>query len=411
MHVSLGWGRAPLSVELPAGAQIVEAPSVTERPWAPLVEAALARPIGSAPWAERAASAASICVLIPDSTRKGVAAPLLAPILAQIPAGVPLTLGVAGGKHPPEPPPAEVQALVEARGGAVWSHDAGSAELVPVGRTAHGTEVCFPRQVVEAALVVTLGEIRPHYFAGYAGGCKGLFPGAAGAAGVWHNHALKAAPGARLGVVEGNPCRADLEAAAALAGPAFIVNVIRGPGGDPVAAVAGDPVAAHRAGVALARPVFEVPAPPPAPIVIVSDGWPVTMNLYQACKLLVPGGLALAEGGALILAAGCEQGLGPVEIINEKIYRLGVIHSLPRDHHVILVSAQPEAKVAQTFARYAPDMATALEMARAITGEAQITVMPRAGDLVPSLVAEGLDGIQAGGAAGGEEAKDHAHRR
>lgn len=367
--VSIGWGRAPRRVRVPRGARVVEPPpSPPPVGWDAAVEAALAAPVGSAPLAVRAAGARRVVVLVPDETRKGVAAGLLPTVRRHL-GGAAVEVMVATGKHPPYPPPPGVDRV----------HDARSPSLVRVGVTAQGTEVCFPPAVLDADLRVLLGEIRPHYFAGWAGGAKLLFPGVAGEAGIWHNHRLKAAPGARLGVVEGNPCRADMEAAAALAGPSFAVSVVRGAHGLPVAAVAGDPVASHRAGVARARAVFEVAVEGRADVVLVSDGDPVAMNLYQACKLLPPAGAVLREGGTVVLAVECGAGIGPVEVINEAIYRLGSVHSLPARHRVVLVSSHPEAAVAPTFAEWAPDVETALARA----GGRDLIVMPRGGDLVP----------------------------
>lgn len=368
--VEIGWGPAPRRVAVPDDAEVLRPPEGPPgRSWGAVIAEALADPVGSPPLVERLAGVRRICVIVPDDTRKDVARRVL-PVLRPLLAGRAVSVGVATGKHPPYPPPPGVD----------WVHDARSPALVAVGRTAHGTEVRYPPAVLEADLRVVVGEIRPHYFAGWAGGAKGLFPGVAGEAGIWHNHRLKAAPGARLGVVEGNPCRADMEAAAALAGPSFLLNVIRGPDGRPVGAVAGDPVAAHRAGVALARRVFEVPLRRRYGAVVVSDREPVTMNLYQACKLLPPAGRALADGGLVVLAAACAAGIGPVEVINEAIYRLGSVHSLPPRHRVVLVSEHGPAAVAPTFAGWAPSVRAALSAGGHPPG---VLVMPRGGELVP----------------------------
>jgi len=366
--VRIGWGLTTRTIRVPRSAQIIEPPTIEAgRDWASVIRDALASPIGSQPLEARAASARSVCILVPDDSRKPLAehvVPLIRPLL---PSSV--TIGVATGKHRPYAAPPGID----------WVHDARSSRLVEVGRTAHGTVVAFPPEVVQADLRILIGEIRPHYFAGWAGGAKTLFPGVAGEEGIWHNHRLKAEPGARLGMVEGNPCRADMEAAAALAGPAFLINIIRGPDGLPVDAVAGDPVAAHRAGAMRARRVFEVPVHGRARTVVVSDRAPVTSSLYQACKLLPPAGAVLAEGGTVILAAECRHGLGPPEVVNEAIYRLGVRHALPTDHRVVLVSERPADEVASTFASWAPSVEAAL--LDASTGP--VVIMPRAGDLVP----------------------------
>ena len=302
---------------------------------------ALEQPIGSSTFQDRLARSTRVCILIPDETRKDVFGPLW-PILKPLLNDKVVSVGIAAGKH----------AFIEPPEG-MWRHDVSNADLVDVGYTSRGTRVCYPKHVIEADLRILIGEIRPHYFAGYAGGAKTLFPGVAGVDGIWANHELKASPGARLGQVEHNPCRADMEEAAELAGPSFIINVIRAPNGSVVDIVAGHPIEAHREGVRRARPVFECDGGPPARMVVISDGYPVTMNLYQACKPLPPAGAVLKEGGTIVLAAQCGDGIGPVDVINEAIYRLGSVHSLPRNHRVILVSERSPKEVQPTFAEYA----------------------------------------------------------
>ncbi len=327
VEMTLGWGREPLQIQVPLHAVEVRSPrlSGSDRPEA-LFRRAVEKPFGTPPLSQLLAGCRSVCVLIPDETRKDVASELL-PLLRPLLSGLEVSVGVASGKHPVRPEPH-----------GRWRHDAQAVDLVAAGETARGTRVSFPPQVINADLCICLGEIRPHYFAGYAGGAKTLFPGVAGAEGIWQNHTLKAEPGARLGVVDGNPCREDMEAAARLAGPCFIINVIRGHDGRIAHIVGGDLNDAHRAGVELARPYFEVPIASRFQTVVISDGLPVSMNLYQACKLLPPAGALLEEGGTVILAAECTDGIGPVKTINEAIYALGSVHSLPHDHRVILVS-------------------------------------------------------------------------
>jgi hypothetical protein len=104
------------------------------------------------------------------------------------------------------------------------------------------------------------------------------------------------------------------------------------------------------------------------------------MNLYQACKLLPPAGRVLRDGGTIIMAAACHEGIGPVDVINEGIYRLGIVHALPPRHRVVLVSERPAEAVAPTFAEYAPDVESALA---SLPDPEDLIVIPRAGDLVP----------------------------
>ena len=372
--VHVGWGRSPRTVTIPSGSTIVHPrrANVEADGGSNLLES-LMNPVGSKPLQNLLKGVKSVCVLVPDNTRKNVS-DLVLPLLSEMLDGLSWQVGIATGKHPVYEAPPRID----------WVHDARSPALQHVGRTARGTEVFFPPSVIDADLRILIGEIRPHYFAGYGGGAKTLFPGVAGGHGIWSNHELKALPGARIGSVRDNPCRMDMEEAAALAGPSFIINLVRAPSGTPVGYVSGDPVEAHRAGVQMARRLFEIPIERRSDVVIVSDRSPVTMNLYQACKLLPPAGTILSEGGTIILMAECGEGLGPVDTINRKIYELGVIHSLPRRHRVVLVSARSRSEVQPTFADYAQSVDHAL---RAIKPR-HVAVLPYGGEVIPTLASQ-----------------------
>jgi nickel-dependent lactate racemase len=297
-----------------------------------------------------------------------------------------ITIAIANGTHPPGPPVAlGLGADVLARHRVV-NHDASDvAALVELGTTGRGTRVRVHRAAAEADVVVCTGRIKPHYFAGYGAGAKALFPGLGAREDIRSNHALKEHPSSRLGQVAGNACREDLEAAARMVGAkTFLLNVVMS-GDRPVGAVAGDLVAAHRRGCDLARPHSEVRAAR-ADIVIVSDSLPLTTNLYQAAKLLAPAGWLARPGGVVILAAECPRGTGPVDVINEGIWRIGLRHyfSESTDPMILLVSSLPRAVVEQTFCRYAGSIEDALAQARGMVGGgARVLVVPRGGDLIP----------------------------
>jgi hypothetical protein len=114
---------------------------------------------------------------------------------------------------------------------------------------------------------------------------------------------------------------------------------------------------------------------------VVADRPPVTRSLYQASKLLPPAGAVLEDGGTVVLVAECDGGIEPVERVNEGIYRLGVARALPSSHRVILVSNLPRETVARSYAEYAPDLSSALEMARAARDDT-IPVIWRAGEAI-----------------------------
>jgi lactate racemase len=344
----------------------------------PLCREALAAPIGSPTLRSLAADARRIVVIVSDATRDEPRREMLGAIFEQLPRDR-ATLVVSAGTHSadasviPEPY-ADLPLIV---------HSADAIEgLVDLGRTRRGTPVRLLAAVAEADLVVVTSRIRPHYFAGFSGGTKGVFPGVAGREGILANHELKAEPSARLGRVHDNVCRLDMEEAALrLARCPFVLNVLCDVDGQGVAAAAGHPIAAHRALLDRAQAQFSVEGPRSA-VIVVADRPPITSTLYQASKLLPPAGALLEEGGTLILVAECDSGIGPLSRVNDGIYRLGVARQLPARHRVVLVSTLSEAHARQSYAEPSESLSEALREAIARHRVESAVLLWRAGETI-----------------------------
>ena len=245
--------------------------------------------------------------------------------------------------------------------------------------------VYINKAVADADLVIGLGQIKPHYFAGYAGGAKSILPGVSHITTIGPNHFMKTHPRAKLGIIEGNVVREDMEEAARLVPNFFIVNVVVNTRGEPVKVVAGDFIQAHREGVKTAREMFEVKYPArSAEIVIVSDTLPVTMNIYQTTKTITPGAIIVKPGGVIIAAAECADGVGGALVINEVIYELGLKRYLPENVDCLLVSGLPDREVETTFFKPAHSIGEALDFAYKKVGKnASVVIIPRATFIVP----------------------------
>jgi nickel-dependent lactate racemase len=342
-----------------------------------LCRRALEQPLGTPPIAELAGRRAPIVILISDASRDEPREAMLQALLEQIGRDR-VSLVVAAGTHThggDVVPPAfrDLPCVV---------HDATRGPFVDLGITERGTRVRLLEAVARAGLVIGTGRIRPHYFAGFSGGAKSVFPGCAALEDALTNHRLKADATARLGRVEDNACRLDLEQAAQkLPGTFVVLNVLADAYATPVAAASGHPVLAHRALLAEARASFTVRAPR-AKVVVVADVPPVTSTLYQASKLLPPAGALLEPGGVVVCVAECSEGTGPLERVNEGIYRLGVRRHLPERHRVLIVSELEAARVADTYAEHAGSLEAALARAFAITQTSQASLLWRAGECI-----------------------------
>jgi len=375
--VELPYGRAPYRLDLARREVTVVVPRAMPPPppLPALLDAALAAPIGRPGLASLAAPGSRVTVIVSDATRSEPRSELLAALRRHLPR-VRWTIAIATGTHGPSP--LGPLGLPDDLAATVINHDGHRADdLVDLGVTRRGTPVRLHRCVVDAELVIATGCIRPHYFAGFGAGAKAIFPGLGEAAAIRTNHALKTAPGSRAGIVDGNPCREDLEEAAGFVPtPTFLLDGVSGPDGAIHAAVAGDLVDAFRAGAALARTWFTTAAPR-APIVIASDALPVTATLYQAAKIAAACAELVEPGGTLVLVAECPDGIGPLPIVNEAVFRIGVLPRLAPGVTIQLVSALSPSQVACTLLHGADSVESVLA-----ARPGRIVVIPRASQLL-----------------------------
>ena len=319
-RVALAYGRAGLTVELPGHAQVLRPRPVAgvadERA---ALQAALADPVAAPPLAQLAAGKRRVVVTHSDVTRATPNDRIL-PVLLQAleEAGVArgdVTLINALGTHRRQTA-AELRQMLGADVVSRYrclQHDAwDEAGLVAAGTTSRGNAIRLNRTVMEADLVIFTGFIEPHFFAGFSGGPKGALPALAGHESVLTNHgyAMIGDPRATWGVTEGNPIWEEMREAALLIEPLFLLNVTLNAGGEITGVFAGDVLQAHRRGCAFVRAGAMVPVAEPFDAVVTTNsGYPLDQNLYQTVKGMQAAKGIVRPGGAILLAAACEDGL------------------------------------------------------------------------------------------------------
>ena len=231
-----------------------------------------------------------------------------------------------------------------------------------------------------------------------------MLPGVCDKTTVLGNHcgAFIASPNARTGILEGNPLHRDMVAAAELAKLSYIVNVVIDEDKKTVAAFAGDFRKAHEAGVAFLRQYCEVQAIPGDIVITSNGGAPLDQNIYQSVKGLTAAEACGKEGAVLIMCAELADGTGgegfytslrdcespaahfaqcaatpQSETIPDQ-WESQILARILMKHRVIFVSRpEMEQTVRDMKMDYAPDLDTALAMAKADRGEdAKITLIP-----------------------------------
>ncbi len=282
---------------------------------AALLRHAMAHPIGSPRLRELLKPGQKIAIVTSDLTRPCPTPQLMPYIEEELQAaGIPdadVTIVIALGLHRAMTE-AELQQAVGDEAFArfkVINHDVN--DCVRLGVTRAGTPVEIFRPLVEADVRICLGNLEFHYFAGFSGGAKAILPGCASRATVTANHSMMVRAEAAAARLAGNPVREDLEEGVAMLGVDFILNVGVDVHHRIVAAVAGELTEAHRVGCELVAKRGKVDLPARADIVLVSaGGYPKDINLYQGQKALDNAKYAVKDGGVVILAAECIEGLG-----------------------------------------------------------------------------------------------------
>jgi nickel-dependent lactate racemase len=320
------------------------------RPPANVAAEALDAPLEGPPLVELARGRKSVTVLVPDETRQAWLPAVLPELLDRLQRGGvderSVCVLVACGTHPPADD-ANLAALLGPLppGVRVLQHDArDDGALRAAGTLASGLEVRLHRAVLEADLLVVVSACVHHYFAGFGGGPKMVFPGVAGYEETQVNHArvldLEADPPRRRarcepGVLEGNPVAEEIAAAAALRPPQVVLMLVGGTDGRPAWASCGPLHPTFSAACERVRRWYEVEAGPFSRLVVASEGFPRDATLIQAHKALDAACRFCAPGAEVLWVAACSRGGGSPAI--EPFLadpRPAAIFAHLRDHYV-----------------------------------------------------------------------------
>ncbi|UCC62601.1 MAG: nickel-dependent lactate racemase [Anaerolineae bacterium] len=320
MKIKLAYGKTGLEIALPdeANVTVVEPKYVAGLPdEAHAMREALRRPIGSPPLKALVNPFHRVGVVFSDVTRPTPNALLLPILLGEI-GHVPdeqIVLFNSTGTHRPNTE-AELRRMlgdeIVERYRIVQNHATDRDSHTLVGTTHSGNEVWIHREFVACDVRISTGFIEPHFFAGFSGGGKAIMPGLALLETVMRNHsaANMDSPLARWGITHGNPLWEEVREAAAMAQPTFLLNVALNRDKQTTGVFAGDPEEAHARGCAFVKEKAMVPVPKAFDIVIASNsGYPLDLNLYQSVKGMSAAAQVVKEGGSIVIAADCWDGI------------------------------------------------------------------------------------------------------
>lgn len=263
-------------------------------------------------------------IVISDKTRL-CAYPLYLPCLieALISKGADkgsITFYIAYGTHPAQTGEESLSSYGEVYNNYKFVHHNCNdiQSFIKLGVTKRGTPVTVRRDVLESSLLLTFGAISHHYFAGYGGGRKLLFPGLADRKSVYHNHALfldkengVLDEGCQPGNLEENPIAADLKEIDDLMPPKISIHGILNSRGEVCKLLIGKDYRNFLEACREHDMYFKSGITKQYDMVVASSGgYPKDINFIQAHKSLHYAAAFVKNGGKLILLTECIDGIG-----------------------------------------------------------------------------------------------------
>jgi nickel-dependent lactate racemase len=182
-----------------------------------------------------------------------------------------------------------------------------------LGVTLRGTPVPVRHDILASSLIITFGSISHHYFAGFGGGRKLLFPGLASRKAVYHNHGLfldrerrSLSSGCQPGNLQGNPVAEDLEEIDTYLPPRVSIHGILNTTGKVCRLIVGQSYNDFVAACRLHDSFFRYGADMRFDMVVASSGgYPKDINFIQAHKSVHHAAAFVKDGGVLVMLSEC----------------------------------------------------------------------------------------------------------
>ena len=330
--IELGYGQDSIAFEYNESQYEVLAPNERdERPLSDVdIGSALDAPIGSPALEEIVQPGESVLIVVSDATRATASAQVVNLLVRRlIQCGISasdIAIIFATGIHraPTDDEKRELLTPFIAQRIRTIDHDAyDSSKFVQLGTTACGTPIEVNRALKDHSRVILTGAVGFHYFAGFTGGRKSICPGLVSAQTIEATHMLALdferggrRAGVAAGLLDGNLLHEECERVAAMIDPSFIVNTIVDERGRALRVFAGDWRAAHRGACEEYSVTHSQQIDRKRGLVVVScGGSPYDINMIQAHKALDMAAHACLEGGVIVLAAECPDGLGRADFL------------------------------------------------------------------------------------------------
>jgi len=192
-----------------------------------------------------------------------------------------------------------------------------SNTFTKLGKTKRGTPICMRRDILDSSFIITFGSISHHYFAGYGGGRKLVFPGLGRLDAIYKNHGLFLDKQNRAlsvsclpGVLDCNPLAEDLAEYESFRPADLSIHGIIDSRGDVCDLLPGSGKDHFQKACRQHGKNCEIYTDKNYDLVIAScGGYPKDINFIQSHKALHHASMFVKDKGNLIILAKCRDGI------------------------------------------------------------------------------------------------------
>lgn len=190
-------------------------------------------------------------------------------------------------------------------------------DFTELGVTSRKVPVRIRNDILKSSFIITMGPICHHYFAGYGGGRKLLFPGLGEKDSIYANHGLyldrentRLQPDCQPGILNGNPLAEDLFEISAFKEADLSIHGIMNSHGELCDILLGRGNELFLEACSIHGSYCEIDVKP-APLVIAScGGYPKDINYIQSHKAIHNSAMFVEDGGTLIVYTECSDAIG-----------------------------------------------------------------------------------------------------
>jgi nickel-dependent lactate racemase len=317
--IRMGYGKAPIVIKVDPDVDLLTIREPESKIDAPLFHKRLTQFLE-----DSSVDLARTAVVVADKTRL-CDYPFYLPILLDklIECGAPpqqVSIYIAYGTHGRQSDAECRQAYGTAYDRFDWVHHrCDEPELFEqLGKTSRGTPVCLRKDIMRASCLITFGAISHHYFAGYGGGRKLIFPGLGEKTAIYANHGLfldqqtrDLASGCRPGALSGNPLAEDLDEVEACRPADMSIHGILDSRGRVCDLLVGRGTECFQGVCRQHARSCETASRRRYDLVVAScGGFPKDINFIQSHKAVHHASAFVRDGGRLVVLAQCRDGIG-----------------------------------------------------------------------------------------------------